>query len=109
MKRWRAAHTGKLVVVPTRAPRHESGAVAAQPIWTGDPSSPWTDALLVEDGRIISVGGDAHDGGAAEVIDLPGALVMPGLHDAHIHTEWVARDLAEVDLREARRSTRRSG
>ena len=71
-------------------------------IWTGDPSSPWTDALLVEDGRIISVGGDAHDGGAAEVIDLPGALVMPGLHDAHIHTEWVARDLAEVDLREAR-------
>ena len=27
---------------------------------------------------------------------------MPGLHDAHIHTEWVARDLAEVDLREAR-------
>ena len=70
-------------------------------IWTGDPSSPWTDALLVEDGRIISVGGDAHEGGAAEKIDLPGVLVMPGLHDAHIHTEWVARDLAEVDLREA--------
>ena len=71
-------------------------------IWTGDPALPWTDALLIEDGRIISVGGDAHEGGAAEVIDLPGALVMPGLHDAHIHTEWVARDLAEVDLREAR-------
>ncbi|AXG12766.1 amidohydrolase [Intrasporangium calvum] len=71
-------------------------------IWTGDRESPWTTALLVEDGRVVAVGDEARAGGAAEVVDLPGALVMPGLHDAHIHTEWVARDLAEVDLREAR-------
>ena len=38
----------------------------------------------------------------AETVDLPGALVMPGLHDAHIHTEWLSRDLSSVDLREAR-------
>ena len=71
-------------------------------IWTGDPSSPWTDALLVEVGRVVAAGADAVHGDTGEVVDLPGALVMPGLHDAHIHTEWVARDLAEVDLRQAR-------
>ena len=34
-------------------------------IWTGDPSSPWTDALLVEDGCVMAVGADALDGDAA--------------------------------------------
>lgn len=72
-------------------------------IWTGDAARPWTDALLVEDGVIVASGADARDAvGVHEVVDLPGRLVLPGLHDAHIHTEWVARDLAEVDLREAR-------
>ena len=73
-----------------------------QRIWTGVGESPWTDALLVEDGRVVAVGDDARAATAiAETVELPGALVMPGLHDAHIHTEWVARDLTEVDLREA--------
>ena len=63
---------------------------------------PWTDALLVEDGRITAVGAAAREAQADDVVDLPGALVMPGLHDAHIHTEWVARSLSSVDLREAR-------
>lgn len=71
-------------------------------IWTGTTEAPWTDALLVEEGRVAAVGADALDHGGTAVVDLPGALVLPGLHDAHIHTEWVARDLAEVDLREAR-------
>lgn len=74
-------------------------------IWTGDASNPWTHALLVEDGRVVAVGDDAMDAstrtGTASV-DLPGALVMPGLHDAHIHTAWLSRDLSSVDLREAR-------
>jgi predicted amidohydrolase YtcJ len=73
-------------------------------IWTGDAGVPWTTALLVEDGRVVAVGGDAVEaaGAGTETVDLPGALVMPGLHDAHIHTEWLARDLSSVDLREAR-------
>lgn len=70
-------------------------------IWTGVEGAPWTDGLLVEDGRVVAVGADAHEAGAARVVDLPGEVVLPGLHDAHIHTEWVSRDLAEVDLREA--------
>ena len=82
-------------------------------IWTGDLESPWTDALLVEDGKVVAVGSAAveassassasYGGGAtASVVDLPGALVMPGLHDAHIHTAWLSRDVSSVDLREAR-------
>ena len=68
-------------------------------VWTGDADRPWTDALLVEDGRIVAVGAAARQVQAENVVDLPGALVLPGLHDAHIHTEWVARSLSSVDLR----------
>lgn len=80
-------------------------------IWTGKPhisgdgsaSDPWTDALLVENGRVVAVGEDAKEaGGIDTVVDLPGAVAMPGLHDAHMHSEWVSRDLREVDLRECR-------
>ncbi len=74
-------------------------------IWTGDVDAPWTDALLVEDGRVVAVGAEAVEraaGAGTDTVDLPGALVMPGLHDAHIHTEWLSRDLSSVDLRGAR-------
>lgn len=73
-------------------------------IRTGDASRPWTDALLVEDGVVVAAGDEAVEAGGSGVtsVDLPGALVMPGLHDAHIHTEWLSRDLSSVDLRAAR-------
>ena len=64
-------------------------------IWTGSASVPWTDALLVDAGRIVAVGADAVEAGGRPV-DLPGEVVMPGLHDAHIHTEWLSRDMASV-------------
>ncbi len=80
-----------------------SGTLFRHPrIRTGVADAPWTDALLVRDGRIVAVGAEARGlAGDAAVVDLPGAVVMPGLHDAHIHTAWVSRDLASVDLREA--------
>jgi Predicted metal-dependent hydrolase with the TIM-barrel fold len=61
--------------------------------------------ILVENGRIAAIGesdelATAH--APSEVIDLPGVLVLPGMHDAHIHTAGIARSLAAVDLREAR-------
>ena len=70
-------------------------------IWTGLPESPWTDTLLVEDGLVVAIGEEARRAGAPTTVDLPGEVVTPGLHDAHIHTEWQSRALASVDLREA--------
>lgn len=71
-------------------------------IWTGSSENPWTEALLVDDGRVVATGTDALDAGADRVVDLPGTLVLPGLHDAHLHTGWLAEESAAVDLRETR-------
>lgn len=70
-------------------------ATAAQPVllkparvWTaenaGPPHEGW--AVLVKDGKIAAVGPAAQiDSTGAEVVDLPGATVIPGLMDLHSH------------------------
>ncbi|MBC3475652.1 MULTISPECIES: amidohydrolase [Pseudomonas] len=57
-------------------------------IFTGNPSQPWADTLLIENGRLVAVGfaSDLQQiikGRAAT--DLKQKMVMPGIHDAHIH------------------------
>lgn len=47
---------------------------------TGAP--PQHTSVLVEDGRITSIGGDI---GTADVVDLSGKWIIPGLIDAHVH------------------------
>lgn len=62
------------------------------------------DALLVRDGVIVAIGAAAEvaDRAPADTAmrDLPGAAVIAGFHDAHIHTASLARSLDELDLRE---------
>jgi imidazolonepropionase-like amidohydrolase len=70
-------------------------ALAAQPVllkparvWTaenaGPPREGW--AVLVKDGKIAAVGPAAQiDAAGAEIVDLPGATVIPGLMDLHSH------------------------
>ena len=41
-------------------------------------------AVLVEDGKIVSIGLETHDS-SAEQIDLSGATLMPGFIDVHFH------------------------
>ena len=57
--------------------------------WTGDPTRPWADALVVNEGRIERVLERAEIGplvaGGGTVRQLPGALAVPGLVDAHGH------------------------
>ena len=57
--------------------------------WTGDSKRPWADGLVVNDGRIERVLERAEIGplisAGGTVRQLPGALAVPGLVDAHGH------------------------
>ena len=82
----------------------EPRLVRARRVHTLDPDAsagPPPDALLVQHGRVVAVGGWAslrQRAPGAVVVDLADAVVTPGLTDAHIHlTEW-ALARREVDL-----------
>ena len=47
-------------------------------------------AVVVQEGRIVSVGPSRNLPTAAEVVDLGDATLMPGLIDAHVHLVWSA-------------------
>lgn len=61
------------------------------------------EALAVRDGRIVFAGSsaDARALSAAEVIDLQGAPVLPGLTDSHIHLVMDCEAKQRVDLKSA--------
>lgn len=58
-------------------------------VHTMDPARPRAEALLVEDGDLRAVGTSeevlASSDSTTEVVDLEGRMVMPGIHDAHLH------------------------
>ncbi len=58
-------------------------------IYTADPARPNAEAVALAHGRIIAVGSDdviaRHAGDATRIVDLHGRMVLPGLHDAHVH------------------------
>ncbi|MCW5857413.1 MAG: amidohydrolase family protein [Caldilineales bacterium] len=65
---------------------------------------PRNGAVAIEDGRIRAVGSSERIhrmGGGAPVIDLGGALLLPGFTDAHIHFHDLARRRSQVDLSSA--------
>jgi len=71
-------------------------------IATLDPSAPEADTLAIKDGRVLGIGAlahihSAHHGPDTVVHDMGGAIVMPGLHDAHNHHQIGGKaDLMEV-------------
>jgi predicted amidohydrolase YtcJ len=70
---------------------------------TMDPARPRAAAVAVVGGRIAGVGDDAVElaggSGARNALDLKGATLIPGFHDAHNHMLAFGLSLAEVDLR----------
>ena len=55
-------------------------------IWTGDPSTPWAEALAVANGRIVATGtSDAIRllAPEANIVDARGRLVLPGFIDSY--------------------------
>jgi len=76
-------------------------------IYTGDARHPWARALAVVDGKIAALDAEAEAWAAAPgaiVEEAGGALVTPGLTDAHIHAMWYALSLRELNLRDLSRA-----
>jgi predicted amidohydrolase YtcJ len=70
---------------------------------TMDPGRPRATAVAVAGGKIVGVGDDPSElaGGArpGNVIDLKGATLIPGFHDAHNHMAGFGLSRTELDLR----------
>lgn len=49
-------------------------------------------------GRIVGIDDDIADLGARSTIDAQGATILPGLHDAHVHTTSYGLGLSMLDL-----------
>ncbi|HET6761322.1 MAG TPA: amidohydrolase [Gemmatimonadaceae bacterium] len=71
-------------------------------IYTVDNARPVASALAVRAGRVLFVGSDAEARvlakGSANVIDLKGATVVPGIVDAHAHLLGLGNNLRRVNL-----------
>jgi len=67
-------------------------------IRTGDPRRPMTGSLGVRDGRIATLGAGSHGLPTARVVDLAGAHVVPGFHDAHFHLSALGQSLRNCNL-----------
>ncbi|NOG55702.1 MAG: amidohydrolase [Planctomycetes bacterium] len=87
-------------------------------IWTGDPDNPWATTMVVRGGRFVYVGSEEERGRgpsaalrgsdnvplrepAPQIIDAHGALVIPGLVDAHAHMLAGGFMLDQVQLKDA--------
>jgi predicted amidohydrolase YtcJ len=75
-------------------------------VWTGDPARPWAQAVAVRDGKIFAVGTAAElralSPSGAKLVELGGALVLPGFIDSHTHFLAGGFALKSIQLREAK-------
>ncbi len=73
-------------------------------IFTADAARTWARAVAVEGDRIVAVGNEsdvaAHTAGA-DVVDMEGRLLTPGLTDAHVHPHGGGALLLGCNLLEA--------
>src|SRR5262245_29945592 len=53
-------------------------------------------SVLVEDGRIKEIGNEIS-AGDAQVVDLAGAYLLPGLWDVHVHPDFPLPDMPVAD------------
>ena len=96
------------LVLASSVPAFARGAAAADFVllngfvWTVDPSFPVASAVAVRNGRIVYVGTDngarEHAGIGTEVVNLKGRMVMPGIHDGHMHPLSGGRFLTNPSL-----------
>jgi predicted amidohydrolase YtcJ len=73
-------------------------------VYTADVSLSGARAVAVKKGRIVYVGNEqgveAHVGLATRQIDLKGGMLLPGLHDSHVHIAVGGLNLDQCNLEE---------
>lgn len=69
-------------------------------ILTEDPGRPRASSLGVWEGRIVGVDNELDGCTASATVDLDGAVVAPGFHDAHCHTTSFGLGLVYLELNE---------
>jgi predicted amidohydrolase YtcJ len=67
-------------------------------VLTMDPERPRARAVAVAGGRITGIYSDKPDTTARDILDLKGATLIPGFHDAHSHMIGFGLTLRETDL-----------
>ncbi len=74
-------------------------------VYSVDSAQPWAQAVAVKEGRILALGSTqdirAYLDETTDVVDLKGALVLPGFTDAHTHFLHGGFALANIQLRGA--------
>jgi len=75
-------------------------------VWTGDPERPWAEAVAVGGRTILAVGTTAEMRkllpSAMKLVDLGGALVLPGFIDSHTHFLAGGFALKSIQLHDAK-------
>ncbi|MFY0628866.1 MAG: amidohydrolase [Flavobacteriaceae bacterium] len=73
-------------------------------IFTINDSNPWAEALVIEGNKILFVGSNTDATSFAEQgvtkIDLQGRVVLPGIHDVHMHPMEVGSTTTSFSLSE---------
>jgi len=77
--------------------------ISAENVLTMDPALPTAEAVLVRDGVVVAAGSrtelEDRAGGQVERVDLPGATVVPGLVESHVHPVYTAMTSGWADCR----------
>ncbi len=70
-------------------------------VLTMDPARPRAHSVAMSGGRItaLDVAPSGLSPGSCQVVDMGGATVLPGFHDAHNHMARFGMSLTEIDLR----------
>ncbi|WP_461120093.1 amidohydrolase [Saccharothrix stipae] len=69
---------------------------------TMDPDRPVASVIGVWAGRVVGLDDDVADLPARRVVDLDGAVVLPGFVDAHNHLAWAGRAARTTDISSCR-------
>ena len=73
-------------------------------IFTGNPQSPYAESVSVRDGKNVAVGNrfdvKASVQGDAQVVDLGGKTLLPGLIDSHVHAIYGGIGLLSADAQD---------